>query len=123
MRVNNTETLFEVSEEKQQNGCTVRINNAEKAIYVDNVSVGTFSTSVNATDSIVLFARRWDASGSNMINSNGIFKLYYFTIRQNGETVRDFRPAIDEDGVICLYDNITNKYYYNSGTGSFISGE
>ena len=122
LRVNDTETLFEVSEEKQQNGCIVRINNAEKAIYVDNVSVGTFSESVNATDPIVLFARRWEASGSNMVDGSGIFKLYYFTIRQNGETVRDFRPATDEDGVVCLYDNVTNRYYYNAGTGSFDYG-
>ena len=119
LRVNNTETLFEVSEEKQQNGCTIKISNAEKTIYLNNISVGTFSASVNATDSIVLFARRRKASGSDMINSNGIFKLYYFTIKQNSETVRDFRPAIDEDGIVCLYDNITNKYYYNAGTGSF----
>lgn len=121
LRVNDTETLFEVSEEKQQNGCTVKISNTEKTIYLDGASVGTFSASVNATDSIVLFARRWDTTGSNMISSNGIFKLYYFTIKQNGETVRDFRPAIDEDGVVCLYDNITNKYYYNAGTGSLKS--
>lgn len=59
---------------------------------------------------------------SNIINSNGIFKLYYFTIKQNSETVRDFRPAIDVDGTVCLYDNITNKYYYNTGTGSFNYG-
>lgn len=122
LRVNDTETLFEVSEEKQQNGCTIKISNAEKTIYLDNISVGTFSASVNATDSIVLFARRWEASGSNMVDSNGIFKLYYFAIKQNGETVRDFRPAIDEDGVVCLYDNITNKYYYNAGTGLFDYG-
>ena len=115
LRVNNTETLFEVSEEKQQNGCTIKISNAEKTIYLNNISVGTFSASVNATDSIVLFARRSGAS----VNSNAIFKLYYFTIKQNSETVRDFRPAIDEDGIVCLYDNITNKYYYNAGTGSF----
>ena len=119
LRVNDTETLFEVSEEKQQNGCTIKISNAEKTIYLNNISVGTFSASVNATDSIVLFARRRKASGSDMIDSNGIFKLYYFTIKQNSETVRDFRPAIDEDGIVCLYDNITNKYYYNAGTGSF----
>ena len=122
LRVNDTETLFEVSEEKQQNGCTIKISNAEKTIYLNNISVGTFSASVNATDSIVLFARRWDTTGSNMVSNNGIFKLYYFTIKQNGETVRDFRPAIDEDGVVCLYDNITNKYYYNAGTGSFDYG-
>lgn len=122
LRVNNTETLFEVSEEKQQNGCTIKISNAEKTIYLNNISVGTFSASVNATDSIVLFARRFEASGSDMINSNGIFKLYYFTIKQNSETVRDFRPAIDKDGIVCLYDNITNKYYYNAGTGSFNYG-
>ena len=120
LRVNNTETLFEVPEEKQQNGCTIKISNAEKTIYLDNISVGTFSESVNATNSILLFARRRGGSGTNMINSNGIFKLYYFTIKQNSETVRDFRPAIDEDGIVCLYDNITNKYYYNGGTGSFV---
>lgn len=37
--------------------------------------------------------------------------------------IRDFIPVIEkETGVVCLYDKITQQFYYNLGTGSFIAG-
>lgn len=39
-----------------------------------------------------------------------------FTI--GGEVVQDLRPYVDEDGVACFYDTITNVKFYNMGTGT-----
>ena len=39
-----------------------------------------------------------------------------FTI--NGELVQDLRPYVDEDGVACFYDTVTNVKFYNKGTGT-----
>ncbi len=37
--------------------------------------------------------------------------------------IRDFIPVIEkETGVVCLYDKITEEFYYNLGTGNFIAG-
>ena len=39
-----------------------------------------------------------------------------FTI--NGKVVQDLRPYVDEDGVACFYDTVTNVKFYNKGTGT-----
>lgn len=33
--------------------------------------------------------------------------------------LRDLRPALDANGVVCMYDMVTKKYFYNAGTGTF----
>lgn len=49
-------------------------------------------------------------------------KLYSCKIYDNGTLVRDYKPALDPDGVACLYDKVNKKYYYNIGTGTFTAG-
>lgn len=49
-------------------------------------------------------------------------KIYSAKITDGNEIVRDYRPAKDPDGVACLYEQISETYVYNAGTGSFIAG-
>lgn len=35
-----------------------------------------------------------------------------------GEVIKDLRPCIDPKGVVCMYDMVTKKYFYNQGTGT-----
>ena len=51
----------------------------------------------------------------------GAVKLYSCKIYEGSSIVRDYVPA-EKNGVIGLYDKITNTMYENAGTGSFISG-
>lgn len=46
-------------------------------------------------------------------------KLYYLKMYKDGVLERDFRPALDTNGVPCLYDEVTKQYFYNAGTGTF----
>lgn len=39
-----------------------------------------------------------------------------------GELVQDLRPCIDAQGVVCFYDMVTRKYFYNQGTGTLKAG-
>jgi surface protein len=41
--------------------------------------------------------------------------IYYVTLRQNGETILDFRPCIDDDGIVCLYESVNDVYYKSTG--------
>ena len=50
-------------------------------------------------------------------------RLYGFEIYDGSTLIRDFRPYKDASGVICLYDLVEQKCYYNKGTGSFVAGE
>ena len=50
-------------------------------------------------------------------------RIYWCKIYDNNVLVRDLWPCYDPDGVLCLYDKVEKKYYYNAGTGEFIAGE
>ena len=49
-------------------------------------------------------------------------KIYYCKIYDNDSLLRDFIPAIDPNGVVCLYDKVSKTYFYNKGTGNFKVG-
>ena len=40
----------------------------------------------------------------------------------NGDLVADFIPVLDLNGVPCMYDRVTDTFFYNSGMGDFIAG-
>lgn len=71
--------------------------------------------STYAQNSYVLFAT---VSGTD-IKYYTDERIYYAKIYVNDELVRNFKPALDENNVACLYDTVTKQYYYNAGTGTF----
>ena len=52
-----------------------------------------------------------------------LYKLYYLKIYEGNELVRDFIPVLDNKKVVCLYDKVENRFYYNQGTGEFLGKE
>lgn len=58
---------------------------------------------------------------SNTYQFNG--KIYYCKIWDDNTLVRDFLPTISTEegriGEACLFDTVTNTYFYNQGTGKF----
>lgn len=50
-------------------------------------------------------------------------KLYSCQIYDNDILIRDYIPVIDYKNIICLFDKVHGQFYYNSGTGNFVSGE
>lgn len=48
--------------------------------------------------------------------------LKKFAIIENGMTVRDFVPILDANGVACFYEIVTQRYFYNQGSGAFTAG-
>jgi hypothetical protein len=50
-------------------------------------------------------------------------KIFYVQIYDNNILVRDFIPARrNSDGVLGMYDTVTNTFFTNAGTGEFIAG-
>lgn len=73
--------------------------------------------------SILLFSNRYYKDVSQYEQASCCkARFYYFRIYDGDTLVRDFVPAVDENGVICLYDNVTKAYFYNQGEGEFIGG-
>ena len=64
------------------------------------------------------FARR---SSNNVVENKGTLRVWNLSLK-NSEQACEFLPAIDPQGVPCMFDKVTKKPFYNSGTGSFIVG-
>ena len=48
--------------------------------------------------------------------------LCWYKMRDNGVLIRDYIAVIDPNGVACLFDNISETYFYNAGSGDFTIG-
>ena len=63
-----------------------------------------------------------------LMNDNGApryfsaYKLKYFKLWQDDTLVRDMIPVLDYNGIPCMYDKISQQFFYNQGTGNFIAG-
>ena len=79
----------------------------------------TFTISKNNATPSAKEIRLFDCDGTNTARKAGTFKLYYCKIWNGGELVRDYVPYKQND-VIGLYDNVSNTFFANSGTGTFI---
>ena len=49
-------------------------------------------------------------------------KVYACQIYDNGTLARDFVPCVADAGGVGLFDLVNNKFYGNSGSGSFVGG-
>ena len=63
-----------------------------------------------------LMAQNDNGSGATYFKG----QLYYVKLYDENDVLRfDAYPALDENGVACMYDYVTNQYFYNQGTGDF----
>ena len=48
------------------------------------------------------------------------FYIYYWKVYDaNNRLIQDLRPCLDTQGVPCMYDEVSKRYFYNQGTGTF----
>lgn len=80
-----------------------------------------------ATYSIYLFGCNQMGSLAVLNNDNSprniVGKMKYFQIYEGEILVHDFVPCLSQESghenEACLYDNVTETYFYNKGTGTF----
>ena len=65
-----------------------------------------------------IFIFDWNYNGSAASHWAG--KIYEVKISQGENIVRHFIPCLDHDDVPCMYDLVSQKPFYNQGTGSFL---
>lgn len=59
--------------------------------------------------------------GTNGIKYNQS-KIYSAKLYISETLVRDFIPVLDSNNVACLYDKVSETFFYNKGTGAFTTG-
>lgn len=90
-----------------------------KNVLLFNQNTYTFlSTTFTCPVTLPLLARNTNGTIATYANA----KLYFCQIYDNGTLIRDYYPARDKEGIVCLYDQVNKEYVYNSGTGGFIAG-
>ena len=90
--------------------------------YINDTLTDTW-TATGTSDSkgnLYLFAMHDTANDIAKWNFNG--RIYYCKIWEDNELVRDFIPVLDHNNTPCLFDKVDEKFYYNSGTGTFNYG-
>ena len=86
------------------------IANGEKLIEWDQ------TTDFNTNFNLYLFGRN-NAGSAGTFTS--VSTIYYCQLFDNGILVRDYKPAIDENGVGYMFDRVSHTFFENKGTGAF----
>lgn len=88
-------------------------------LYVDNDIILSGNTNIETTYPLYIFGVNNYGNVSRLASA----KLYSLEIIQDNTLVRNFIPCYRKaDGEIGLYDIVNNRFYTNSGTGTFIKG-
>ena len=83
-------------------------------MYADGSEVGRGNTDHSSNNHLYIF--RHSTSNIPAIS----YKVYYVKIwDENMNLLRDMIPSINQN-IPCMYDKISNKFFYNQGTGNFI---
>lgn len=121
----NTQLQLEMYGNSQPTGIDIQFNTKVKVIldasiplfkYGEYTYTPTFG-STPPTGPMIIFGKR--RNGSTAMDHYSSYKLYNFKIYDNGNLVRDYRPALDNNNVPCLFETVSATYLYNAGTGTF----
>lgn len=89
---------------------------------VDEESVDAPDAEFKNTRGMAIFRTIFGTTG--YYNAPIKAKIYRLKISQDTDIIADVYPAKrDSDGVVGMYDIISNTFFTNSGTGSFIAGD
>lgn len=104
------------------NKVTVKVDKNYMWVNGTQLNSTAFSSSGFTTSSWPLYFGGINENGSGT-DRPFAGQIYDIKIWQSTTLVRDFVPVVrNSDGVAGLYDKVENKFYTNSGTGSFGSG-
>ena len=81
----------------------------------DGVSGNPGTTITPASLTAYMFARNSNGTAANFF----IGRIYDCQIKDNNVLVRDYLPAIDQNGVGFMFDRVSHTCYLNAGSGSF----
>ena len=95
---------------------TVVLDTVNNVCTLDGETIATFSDLNSNSETISLFSIFYQGSLNNPMSG----RIYYTKIWNNGTLVRDFIPAIDENGVGFMFDRVSHTCFLNAGTGAFV---
>lgn len=89
-------------------------------LYLNNRKLcNTSKTTFTADNTMYIF----NGHGNSTNHQPMTGRIHYFKIFEGNVLVRDFNPALDENGTPCFFDEVSQTYFYNKGEGDFIAGD
>ena len=85
----------------------------KNGVFLDGVKIGAYS-SFSSTSTIYLF--NLNLSGGNYSASAVIWRYKH---TRNGTLAHDFIPVLDMNDRPCLFDRVSENFFYNKGVGEF----
>lgn len=92
---------------------------ANGVFYRDDVVINTACQGATVSPNSPLSLLTINTNNVLDITQPFIGNLYSCTIKDNNVLVRDYIPAIDENGVGFMFDRVSHTIYDNAGTGTF----
>lgn len=86
--------------------------------FIDGVKKVSY-TSFASTSTLYLFNINIDSTADYKCKA----KIWAYKQTRNGVLIRDLVPVLDINGIPCMYDQVTERFFYNAGTGQFLYGE
>lgn len=105
------ETLAEI---EIKAGNVVKLNGNNTTITAQNVSFTS-----GRTANFILNGISEAVSGSITCSS---VRTHYFIVENDGVEILHLIPSKDSNNIVCLYDKVSETFFYNQGTGAFIAG-
>lgn len=107
---------YKVRDEQQYDSKHAFVAN-ENGVYLDGVKIANFASFASAS---TLYLFNLNLTGGNYVCCA---KVWSYKHTRNGILIRDLIPVFDYNGVPCMYDRVTEQFFYNKGTGTFLYGE
>lgn len=60
-------------------------------------------------------------NGGGWVDWSGMC-IYDFKIYDDDHDIMHLIPVIDQNDVVCFYDEVSQSFFYNAGTGSLVAG-
>lgn len=115
--LNNTVNPYEWKEAKFTHNGSISQNMCK--LTVDGLSITRQSSIANTPSNFCLF--NIPNYGTTLACHCKIRSAKFYNPDTN-ELVRNLIPVLDKDLVPCMYDKVSEEYYYNAGTGKFSYG-
>lgn len=93
-------------------------NASKDGIFIDGLKIdNAFEPTIyRNVSSLYIFARNYQGGAELPAEA----RIWSFKVSERGVTKRDFVPCLDPTGAPCMFDLVTCKPFYNSGTGDFL---
>lgn len=91
----------------------------KSGLYLNGNKRISFNNSFSGKYPLYLFTINLAGARANVLS----FKTYYCKVWESNNLVRDFIPVLDWNDKPCLFDKITEEFFYNAGTGEFLYKE